>query len=222
MAKKKLRKEVENTTEQKLINGISAFFEKNLKTILISLAAVAIVVVAIVVIVGSSSKSSDSAQIKIAEMEEKYSELAASETPDWDSYEAELATMVKGSSYTSVKASYLLGLAHYDQEDYASAKDAFLKAYELNTKIYLAPIALVNEAACTEAMGDTTGALDLYNKVFDDYKESGVAAKALFNVARIYLQQGNTQLAGTVFEQVATDYPNSEYGKLAKNIANTL
>ena len=222
MAKKKLRKEVENTTEQKLINGISAFFEKNLKTILISLAAVAIVVVAIVVIVGSSSKSSDSAQIKIAEMEEKYSELAASETPDWDSYEAELATMVKGSSYTSVKASYLLGLAHYDQEDYASAKDAFHKAYELNTKIYLAPIALVNEAACTEAMGDTTGALDLYNKVFDDYKESGVAAKALFNVARIYLQQGNTQLAGTVFVQVATDYPNSEYGKLAKNIANTL
>lgn len=222
MAKKKLRKEVENTAEQKLINGISAFFEKNLKTILIALAAVAIVVVAIVVIVGSSSKSSDSAQIKIAEMEEKYSELAASETPDWDSYEAELATMVKGSSYTSVKASYLLGLAHYDQEDYASAKDAFHKAYELNTKIYLAPIALVNEAACTEAMGDTTGALDLYNKVFDDYKESGVAAKALFNVARIYLQQGNTQLAGTVFEQVATDYPNSEYGKLAKNIANTL
>ena len=71
-------------------------------------------------------------------------------------------------------------------------------------------------------MGDTTGALDLYNKVFDDFKESGVSAKALFNVARIYLQQGNTQLAGTVFEQVATDYPNSEYGKLAKNIANTL
>lgn len=222
MAKKKLRKEEEHTTEQKLIDGISAFFEKNLKTILIALAAVAVVVVAVVVIVGSSSKSSDSAQIRIAEMEERYSELVAAEDPDWNSFETDLASMVKGSSYTSVKASYLLGLAHYEQEDYSSAKDAFHKAYELNSKIYLAPLALVNEAACYENLGDTATALDLYNRVFDDYNESGVAAKALFNVARIYLQQGNTQLAGTVFEQVATDYPNSEYGKLAKNIANTL
>lgn len=222
MAKKKLRKEEEHTTEQKLINGISEFFEKNLKTIIIALVAVAVVVVAVVAIVGSSSKSNDSAQIKIAEMEERYSELVASDEPDWDSFETELASMVNGASYTSVKASYLLGLAYYDQEEYSSAKDAFHKAYELNSKIYLAPLALVNEAACYDALGDMDNALRLYNSVFDNYKESGVAAKALFNVARIYLQQGNTQLAGTVFEQVATDYPNSEYGKLAKNVANTL
>jgi len=222
MAKKKIRKEAENTTEQKLINGISAFFEKNLKTILIALAAVAVVVLLVVIISGSSSKSKDSAQVKIAEMEEKFSELSVAEDPDWDSYEAELSSMVKGSSYTSVKASYLLGLAHFDQEDYEAAKEAFHKAYELNSKIYLAPLALVNEASCDEALGNTSAALELYNQVFNDYKESGVAAKALFNVARIYMQQGNTQLAKTTFEQVTTDYPNSEYGKLAKNIANTL
>ena len=220
--KKKLKKDEEKTVEQKLINGISAFFEKNLKTILIALIAVVVVVVVIVIAVNASSNSSDSAQVKVAEMEEKYSELLAAEEPDWDSFETEVAALVNGSSYPSVKASYLLGLAHYDQEEYQEASDAFKKAYELNKNIYLAPLALVNEAACEEALGNTSTAIELYNQIANDFPESGVAAKALFNLGRIYYQQGNTELAKTVFEQVSTDYPNSEYGKLGKNLANVL
>ena len=220
--KKKLRKDEEKTVEQKLINGISSFFEKNLKTIIIAVAAVVIIAVLIVVIVGATLNSKDSAQIKISEMEEKYNELVAAEEPDWDSFETELSALVKGSSYPSVKASYLLGLAHYDQEEYEEARDAFKKAYELNTKIYLAPLALVNEAACEEALGNTSAAISLYSTIVSDYAESGVGAKALFNAGRIYYEQGNTELAKTYFEQVATDYPNSEYGKLGKNLANVL
>ncbi len=36
------------------------------------------------------------------------------------------------------------------------------------------------------------------------------------------MQQGNDQLAKATFEQVADYYPSSEYGLLAKNIANVL
>ena len=220
--KKKLKKDEEKTVEQKLINGISGFFEKNLKTILIAFAAVIVVVLAVVIIVSSSSNSKNSAQIKISEMEEKYSELVAAEEPDWDSFETEVSALVKGSSYPSVKASYLLGLAHYDQAEYEEARDAFQKAYELNKNIYLAPLALVNEAACEEALGNNSAALSLYSTIATDYAESGVAPKALFNAGRIYYEQGNTELAKTYFEQVSTDYPNSEYGKLGKNLANVL
>ena len=220
--KKKLRKDEEKTVEQKLINGISSFFEKNLKTIIIAVAAVVVVVLAIVIIVSATSNSKDSAQIKISEMEEKYTELVSAEEPDWDSFETELSAMVKGDSYPSVKASYLLGLAHYDQAEYEEARDAFKKAYELNKKIYLAPLSLVNEAACEEALCNTTAAIALYSTIVSDYPESGVAAKALFNAGRIYYEQGNTELAKTYFEQVSTDYPNSEYGKLGKNLANVL
>ena len=220
--KKKLRKDEEKTVEQKLINGISSFFEKNLKTIIIAVAAVVVVVLAIVIIVSATSNSKDSAQIKISEMEEKYTELVSAEEPDWDSFETELSAMVKGDSYPSVKASYLLGLAHYDQAEYEEARDAFKKAYELNKKIYLAPLSLVNEAACEEALGNSTAAIALYSTIVSDYPESGVAAKALFNAGRIYYEQGNTELAKTYFEQVSTDYPNSEYGKLGKNLANVL
>ncbi len=220
--KKKLRKDEQKTVEDKLINGISAFFEKNLKTIIIAVIAVVVVVAAVLIIVNVTSNSKDSAQIKISEMEEKYTELVAAEEPDWDSFETEVSALVSGSSYPSVKASYLLGLSHYDQAEYEAARDAFKKAYELNSKIYLAPLALANEAACEEALGNTSAALSIYATIVSDYAESGVAPKALFNAGRIYYEQGNTELAKSYFEQVATDYPNSEYGKLGKNLANVL
>ncbi len=220
--KKKLRKEEEKTVEQKMINGISTFFEKNLKTVIIAVIAVVVVVLAVVIIVSATSNSKNSAQIKIAEMEEKYTELLAAEEPNWDSFETEVSAMITGSSYPSVKASYLLGLAHYDQAEYEEARDAFKKAYELNKNIYLAPLSLVNEAACEEALGNYTAAISLYGTIVSDYAESGVAAKALFNAGRIYYEQGNTDLAKTYFEQVSSDYPNSEYGKLGKNLANVL
>ena len=54
------------------------------------------------------------------------------------------------------------------------------------------------------------------------HQERVYGTKALFNVARIYMQQGNTQLAQATFAQVADYDPSSEYGMLAKNLANVL
>ena len=106
--------------------------------------------------------------------------------------------------------------------DYANAQSTFEQAYNLNKDIFLASEALVNAAACADAQENTARALELYNQVYNDYPESGVAPKALFNVARIYYQMGNIQLAQATFAQVADYYANSEYGKLAKNISSVL
>lgn len=222
MATKNLSKEEKLTAEEKMIGSVSGFFQKNRIAVIIACAVVVVGIIAAIVIVNGVSASRDKAQIRISELEQEYGTLLASETPDWSSLETELSSMVKGSSYPSVKASYLLGLVYYDQEKYAEAQAAFDKAFNLNKMIYLAPMALVNAAACAEAQGDTAKALDLYNQVYNDYQESGAAPKALFNVARIYMQQGNNQLAQATFAQVADYYPTSEYGLLAKNIANVL
>jgi len=222
MANKNLSKEEKLTAEEKMIGNVSNFFQKNRMAIIICCAVVVVGIIAAIIAVNAVSSSKDKAQIRIYELEQQYGKLLADENPDWASLETELASMVKGSSYASVKASYLLGLVYYDQEKYADAQAAFEKAYSLNTKIYLASMSLVNAAACAEAQGDTAKALELYNQVYNNYQESGVAPKALFNVARIYMQQGNDQLAKATFEQVADYYPSSEYGLLAKNIANVL
>lgn len=221
MATKNLQKE-ELTSEQKIIGQVSTFFEKNRKLIIIAAIVIVVAIVGAIVAINVANSSKAKAQIKIASLEQRYGELILEENPDFSTLTSDLESMVKGSSYPSVKAAYLLGLVNYEQKNYSAAQSYFEKAYELNSKIYLASVSLINAAACAEDQGNTTKALELYNQVSSDYPESGVAAKALFNAARIYMQQGNTQLAQASFAQVATSYPNSEYGKLAKNLATVL
>ena len=222
MAKKNLSTEKTLSTEEKMIGSVSTFFEKN-KLILIVICAVIVVgILAAIIAVNAVNSAKDKAQIKIAKLEQQYAEVLASDAQDWTALTADLQAMVKGSSYASVKSQYLLGLVYYQQQNYKEASDAFMKAYDLNKSIYLAPLSLANAAACAEEGGDSAKALELYNQIYNDYPESGTAAKALFNVARMYYQQGNTQLAQATFAQVADYYPNSEYGKLAQNLANVL
>lgn len=222
MAKKNLSTEKTLSTEEKMIGSVSTFFEKN-KVILIVICAVIVVgILAAIIAVNAVNSAKDKAQIKIAKLEQQYAEVLASDAQDWTALTADLQAMVKGSSYASVKSQYLLGLVYYQQQNYTEASDAFMKAYDLNKSIYLAPLSLANAAACAEEGGDSAKALELYNQIYNDYPESGTAAKALFNVARMYYQQGNTQLAQATFAQVADYYPNSEYGKLAQNLANVL
>ena len=221
MANKKLQEET-LTTEEKLVGSVSNFFSKNRLIIIIALAVIVVGIVLAVVLVNISTRSKLIAQVYVSELEARYAETLSADEPDWTALVQDLKANIKGGSYPSVKSAYLLGLAYYQMGDYANAQSTFEQAYSLNKDIYLASEALVNAAACAEAQENTARALELYNQVYNDYPESGVAPKALFNVARIYYQMGNTQLAQATFEQVVEYYGNSEYGKLAKNIASVL
>ncbi len=222
MAKKNLSTEKELTSEEKMVNGISSFFIKNRKLLIILAVVVVVALVGGIIAVTAVNSARAPAMEKVADLEDRYNAALASDTPEWDAITAELKELVGGSSYPSVKAAYLLGLVSYEREDYAAAQSYFEQMYDLNSKTFMAPLALVNAAAAADAQGNTETAVTLYNQVYNDYPESGVAPRALFNVARIYLSQGNTQLAQATFAQVADYYPNSEYGKLAKNLANVL
>ena len=221
MANKKLQEET-LTTEEKLVGSVSNFFSKNRLIIIIALAVIVVGIVLAVVLVNISTRSKLIAQVYVSELEARYAETLSADEPDWTALVQDLKANIKGGSYPSVKSAYLLGLVYYQMGDYANAQSTFEQAYNLNKDIYLASESLVNAAACAEEQGNTTRALELYNQVYNDYPESGVAPKALFNVARIYLQMGNTQLAQATFTQVVEYYGNSEYGKLAKNIASVL
>ena len=221
MANKKLQEET-LTTEEKLVGSVSNFFSKNRLIIIIALAVIVVGIVLAVVLVNISTRSKLIAQVYVSELEARYAEALSADEPDWTALVQDLNANIKGGSYPSVKSAYLLGLVYYQMGDYANAQSTFEQAYSLNKDIYLASEALVNAAACADAQENTAKALELYNQVYNDYPESGVAPKALFNVGRIYYQMGNTQLAQATFEQVVEYYGNSEYGKLAKNISSVL
>ena len=219
-----LEEEKKKSGEEKLMDTISSFFEKNWKIVTIVICALLLIGLGIGIGISIAKNNNRKGHQEIYNLEFEFDSSNSSEDPQWDAYINKLSALVKDGSYKSVKASYLIGLAEYDRENYSNAYDAFMKAYELNKTIYLAPLALCNAAGCLEEMDNVSKALELYNQVYTDYQdtESAVGAKALFNSARIYLQQNNVQVAKTTFEQCADYYPYSEYGKMALSIAETL
>jgi tetratricopeptide (TPR) repeat protein len=211
------KKTKELTTEQKLQNNISGFFERNLKLMLICGAALIVVVLAVVIITSSVKKAADDAMIKIQELENTALSYTSLDDEQKASLIADLEKAEQGKGYVSIKASYLKGLAYYLGEQYQESNDAFMACVSKDKDSYLAALSLVNAAACQEALGNTTSAVELYSKV-SDYEISSVGAKALFNTGRIYYQQGNMELAKTVFSQLVDKYPSSEYSALATDV----
>jgi TolA-binding protein len=212
------KKTKELTTEQKLQNNISGFFERNLKLLVICSIAVVVVVLAVVIITSSVKKSNDNAMINIQELENKVIGYETLDDENKAALIADLESAEKGKGYVSLKASYLKGLAYYLDKKYSEAYDAFMACIDKDSNSYLAALAIVNAAACQEMLGNSAAAIELYSRIANEFTVSSVGAKALFNTGRIYFEQGNKELAKTVFSQLVDKYPSSEYSALANDI----
>lgn len=217
--------QVEETKEQKFINKVSTFLVNNRVGVLCTCLAVILVIVLIVVISSVSSSKKEKAMERLDALNARYASYSIMDKNEadfastGDALLADLEKEVKGDSYTSVKASYLIGLTYFEQEKFSEASDAFMKAYELNKDIYLAPLSLINAAVCKESLKDTNGAFELYKKA-SEYPE--FASKALFNIARIYLAQGDKALAKATLQQLTDLNISSEYKAIAEDLLTTM
>lgn len=215
-------KQTETSVADKVAFSVTGFWNLHKNVILIACAAVVVVLLAVVITTSVTTSNREKAMIRVSDLSDRCSAyISAGETNSevFDALVADLNKEIGGSSYVSTKAAYLLGGLYYDTGDYQNSYAAYLKCYELNTKSYLAPLALVNAAAAVEETGDADTALSLYAKV-SDYEISGVGAKAVFNMARINLSKGNYELAKAELQEVVDSYPYSEYAATAKNILN--
>ena len=215
---KKIKVEDRMTEEQKLISNISDFASKNKKYFTIGAIALAAVLLIVLIATAVSNSSSEKALVKVATCEDMLNESDV----NYDEIIADLEKEVKSSSYASVKAQYLIGIANAKKDNFANAYDAFVKASKMNSKLYIAKLALMNAAVCKDNLGNTDEALDLYNQVVGMDSELGLGARALFNIARIYYEKGNKDLAKATFESLIADYPLSEYSNAAKNIVSLM
>ena len=67
-------------------------------------------------------------------------------------------------------------------------------------------------------MGNVQLALEYYTRIIDEFGfEVPEAPKALFAQARLEEGRGNIELAKATFQQLADQFPYTEYGKLALN-----
>lgn len=210
---------------ERLEGTLNAFIGKNKKALLIAL--IVIIVALIGLGIGTSvSKSTLNKQFNlIDELEDTYVELQAMGSDDADyqtTYDALISDLQdlaeKKKAYPSLKAEYLLGMIAFEQEEYQSALDSFFSVYGKSKDTYMGSLSLSNAAAAAEELQNSALALEYYTKLIDEFGFSAAEApKALFAQGRLQESSGNIELAKATFQQLADQFPNSEFGKLALN-----
>lgn len=202
---------------------ISAFLDKNLKIIGIVSAAIIIVVIIIAIVNASINKKALSNFDALDKAQSAYTTVMSN--PDSETYDGDLASavsqfeaLVDVDGYVGNKAQYLLAINSFNNEDYQVALDGFLSVKESAKNTYLGSLSLMNAAVCAEQLDQDSKVIEYCQELIDVYSnEAAETPKAMFTLARLYEKQGNSELAQGQFQQLADQFPNSEYGKIAKN-----
>ncbi|MDR2897234.1 MAG: tetratricopeptide repeat protein [Spirochaetaceae bacterium] len=113
-----------------------------------------------------------------------------------------------------VRASMLKAEIYFAREDWASAKDAWIKASDIDSKAYTAPLCLYNAAVSSEELGDLDGAVTLLGKVVEN-TDFSLRQEALFSLGRIEDQRGNYAAAVEQYEKMLAEQPNDSWTLLA-------
>ncbi|MGD9928331.1 MAG: tol-pal system YbgF family protein [Sphaerochaeta sp.] len=215
----------ELTLAERIEGSLNRFLGKNKKALII-VAIVVIVGLAILGIVFSVSQKNLQTQFnEIDLLEASYVELQAMGSDD-EAYQETYDELVsgltelagKGNKYPNLKAEYLLGMVAFQDKEYQKAVDSFISVYTEANGTYLGSLALANAAAAAEELGNDSLALEYYTKIIDEFGFTAAESpKALFGQARLQEKAGNTELAKATFQQLADQFPTSEYAKLAIN-----
>lgn len=221
----KKKVDTELTLAERMEVSLNSFVGKNKKVLLIALGVLVVVLVGLGI--GTSvSKSTLNKQFnQIDELEATYAEIQAmdSEADGYQTKYDELLAQLKDlagkkSNYPALKAEYLLGMISFEKEEFQNALDSFYSVYEKSKETYMGSLSLSNAAAAAEELKDATLALEYYTKLIDEFGFSAAEApKALFAQARLQENAGNLELAKATFQQLADQFPASEFGKLAQN-----
>lgn len=225
MSNKKDQKEVA-TKSEKMQNSLSNFIIGNRKLLIILGGVVLAVLIALGVVLYVNDRNLEKRFSQIDSLQSTYTSLMA-EDASGEGYQEKLDSLVAdlkalsvsgGKKYPGARAEYMLGLVYWDLADYQQAMDAFLNAHSRMPSTYLGSLSLFNAGACAEELGDDVKAIEYYQRIWDDYgNQAAESPKALFGIARLNEKAGNTELAQATFQQLADEFPSSEYAKLAQN-----
>lgn len=215
MAEKK-----EISFQNRVEDRLTLFLRKNRNVLIISSAAIVLALVILIIVLSVGSSRTEANQQRIDELSVQYDEWVAAEEgialPE--NLVADLSEVAdtKKSAYPALKAEYLLALISADQDQWSDAKAHLETIVSNGSETYLGSLALFNLGIVSEESGDAAAALEYYQEVYDSTGGNAAeSARALLSVARLHEANGDNELASAVLQQLADEYPESEYAKLA-------
>ena len=219
-------KEVNLTASQKISSKLNDFIGRHAK-LLVAIAALVIVLIIVLAVALTVMQSASEKKFNdLLDLEAQYSSLSLMSSDD-EAYQSTADEFIKSADaliassslkeYPGAKAELLLADLAFSQENYQEAADHYRAVADAQSGSYLAEVAIMNEAACYDNLGDQAKALELYNYVFDTFgTDSAYAPKALFNAGRLYEAMGETELAKASFEQLTGLYLMTENGTVSE------
>ena len=219
-------KEVNLTASQKISSKLNDFIGRHAK-LLVAIAALVIVLIIVLAVALTMMQSASEKKFNdLLDLEAQYSSLSLMSSGD-EAYQSTADEFIKSADaliassslkeYPGAKAELLLADLAFSQENYQEAADHYRAVADAQSGSYLAEVAIMNEAACYDNLGDQAKALELYNYVFDTFgTDSAYAPKALFNAGRLYEAMGETELAKASFEQLTGLYLMTENGTVSE------
>ena len=219
-------KEVNLTASQKISSKLNDFIGRHAK-LLVAIAALVIVLIIVLAVALTMMQSASEKKFNsLLDLEAQYSSLSLMSSDD-EAYQSTADEFIKSADaliasssldeYPGAKAELLLADLAFSQENYQEAADHYRAVADAQSGSYLAEVAIMNEAACYDNLGNQAKALELYNYVFDTFgTDSAYAPKALFNAGRLYEAMGETELAKASFEQLTGLYLMTENGTVSE------
>lgn len=216
--------DIEDAQSIAIEHKLSDFLARHVKSVI---TITAIIVALVVVLIIANIVSNNSADKKVEEFASVQTEYTTALSADAESadYQANIDAVmekfvaledVKG--YVGEKATYIVATNSFNNKEYQSALEDFLKISEKAKGTYLGSLALSNAITCAEELGDNDKVIEYSQSLIDTYgNDAAESPRTMFTLARTYESNGDAKLAQSQFQQLADQFPSSEYGKLAQN-----
>lgn len=215
--------------QPKLIDRISGFLSRHRRTILIGLIVVAVAIVALVVVLTVESNRSEAALTAAEALQRQFDDWSgqpADQQPDgYDAILRAADDIIRKypETYAAMRARLIDARALSELERYSEAVDRYVEVADRRPLTYLAPVALMDAAVAAENADDSERALELYNRLADTYKDSGIEIpRAILSIGRIHEQRDEIADAAAAYQRLIDDYPASSWTNLARNRIITL
>ncbi len=143
---------------------------------------------------------------------------------DSDSYAIEVEAVLSDAEILSedfsgvvlVRTSMLMAEINFELENWSSARELYLSAYEADSEAYSAPLNLYNAAVSSEELGDLDAAIEYFDKAAA-FENFALSARAMFNAARIEELNGDFQVAHDRYVLINDTHATTEWASLAKS-----
>lgn len=214
-------------TTKKTSNQIISDFLTSKKKVLFTILAVIICAVAAFGILSGVQKNNlDSMINSTTELDNMYEELI-NENGDKDafiSFGLKLVEDYKGTKAELISYSRMASY-YYDEDDFSNALEYYTLAYTKFPNDIAASVYMFNAAMSQEELGATDEAINLLEEIVTLYKSSDIdvadisadVPEALFNLGRLYEEQGNLTKAVEQYEVLVAEYQAYNLSNLAKS-----